>query len=632
MFRKKILSKASRFILTFIFAFTMIFGMGCTPASAEGWNIFWYLCGTDLESENGAATDDLNELTQVKLPENVNFIIITGGTKKWQNETIPNNKTMIYVYNSNGISLYGEYPDSNMGDPANLKDFLDLARDNPNEHNGLILWDHGGGSLGGICVDERTGNIMSVDGIKAALNATFGENPDKPPFDFIGFDACLMSTIDVANALDGMADYMVASEETESGAGWYYTGIAEALAANPAIEGKELAKIICDSFMEENKNLEVDSFSTLAVTDLNRLSELNEAYENVAREALENAQANPHYVASFARSVPKMEKYGGNTKSQGYTNMVDLGHMVKLNRELLPNSSGAFLKVLGEAVVYKVQGEDHKRGMGISGYYPLSGTKEDNKNYNSLEVANPVFKQYYNFVAKPLTDIKTLEDIKLVSEGDTFVANANPRLLDDISHIQMRVSYFDEADENTLICLGSDNTVEVDWETGEIVDNFQNSWPALNGKFIYMELEEVGEDYNLYASPITLNGEEAYMQISYNYNNGKYKILGITYEREDGLAEKKIRKLKNGDEVGILLLAVNTNDDSEPEFFEAEKVIIQGKPVIEDYDLGDGQYVVILEFINPQNEDISSEPGFFNVEKGKMTAVSMDQLEEYEDE
>lgn len=632
MFRKKLLSKAYRFIFALVFAFTMIFGMGCAPASAAGWNIFWYLCGTDLETEGGAATNDLNELLQVQLPEGVNFVIITGGTKTWQNDTVPNDKTMIYVYNSNGLSVFGEYDDSNMGDPDNLRAFLDLAKDNLNEHNGLILWDHGGGSLGGICVDERTNNIMSIDGIRAAFNASFEENTDKPPFDFIGFDACLMSTIDVANAINGMADYMIASEETESSYGWYYTAIADTLAKNPSIDGKELAKIICDSFMAENQKFEVDNFSTLSVIDLHKLPELNKAYENVAKEALENAKENPHYIANFARSVPKMEKYGGNTKSQGYTNMVDLGHMVKLNRELLPNSNVAFLKALEETVVYKVQGEDHKRGMGLSGYYPLSGSQSDAKGFSSLEVANPVFKQYYNLMATPLSDIKSLEEIKLIPKGDTFTANANPRLLDDVSHVQMRVCYFDEADENTLICLGSDNTVEVDWETGEIVDNFQNSWPALNGEFLYVELEEVGEDYNLYASPITLNGEEAYMQISYNYNNGKYKILGVTYEREDGLAEKKIRKLKNGDEVGILLLSTNIEENAEPEFFEAAKVTIQGRPVIEDYDLGDGQYMVSLEFINPQNEDASSEPGFFNVKNGEMVAVSMDQLIEYGDD
>ena len=42
-------------------------------------------------------------------------------------------------------------------------------------------------------------------------------------YDFIGFDACLMATVETALVASNYADYMIASEETEPGVGWYYT-------------------------------------------------------------------------------------------------------------------------------------------------------------------------------------------------------------------------------------------------------------------------------------------------------------------------------------------------------------------------------------------------------------------------
>lgn len=39
--------------------------------------------------------------------------------------------------------------------------------------------------------------------------------------DFIGFDACLMAGIETAAAVSDYAGYLVASEETEPGGGWF---------------------------------------------------------------------------------------------------------------------------------------------------------------------------------------------------------------------------------------------------------------------------------------------------------------------------------------------------------------------------------------------------------------------------
>ena len=45
----------------------------------DTWAVYWYLCGSDLESEDGAATADLEEMLSVDLPKNVKVVIQSGG-------------------------------------------------------------------------------------------------------------------------------------------------------------------------------------------------------------------------------------------------------------------------------------------------------------------------------------------------------------------------------------------------------------------------------------------------------------------------------------------------------------------------------------------------------------------------
>ena len=69
----------------------------------DTWAIYWYLCGSDLESRGGYATYDLMEMTKVKLPKNVTVVIQTGGSSYWHNNTVSAKHSERYVYNSEGL-------------------------------------------------------------------------------------------------------------------------------------------------------------------------------------------------------------------------------------------------------------------------------------------------------------------------------------------------------------------------------------------------------------------------------------------------------------------------------------------------------------------------------------------------
>ncbi len=53
----------------------------------------------------------------------------------------------------------------------------------------------------------------------------------------------------------------------------------------------------------------------------------------------------------MAETAVSVENYGGNTREQGFTNMVDLGQLAYHMREYTPNSTQAVLDALDYAVV-----------------------------------------------------------------------------------------------------------------------------------------------------------------------------------------------------------------------------------------------------------------------------------------
>ncbi len=77
--------------------------------------------------------------------------------------------------------------------------------------------------LRGICWDDTTGNYLTNQKLNTALHFICTHFLQGEKFSIIGFDACLMSMIEVADIIKYYADIMISSQEVELGAGWDYT-------------------------------------------------------------------------------------------------------------------------------------------------------------------------------------------------------------------------------------------------------------------------------------------------------------------------------------------------------------------------------------------------------------------------
>lgn len=626
-----------------------------SASEGESWVFYWYLCGSDLESEYGCASLDLEELGNVTLPENVSVVFEAGGASTWYNDFDPEVLTR-GVYNSDGMQILEELPSANMGDPEVLADFLSYCNENfTADHRAIIFWNHGGGSVAGASFDE----IYDFDSIKIpeliqALSAT--DTGSK--YDLIGFDACLMATIDIADACDEFADYLVASEELEPGCGWSYDAFIEKLTENTSINGAELGKIICDSYYEGCCDILQEDAATLSVIELSKIHELVKAYDSAGAEALIMAgiSDDSSYFNEVARCAYSSENYGGNNDSEGYTNMVDIGDFINNNikEDLLPASGKRVLSALDSAVIYKVNGPLRSDSCGLSCYYSYDGSYEDFMDFSELNTS-PAFGYYFDYMLSgepseemynyalqaapkeyleedaiselsPVTAVDSgeLEDFEIELGEDGFATlNLGKERADNLSGIYFQLAYFDD-ENNMAIFLGEDNDLDSDWENGIFKDNFRGVWGSIDGCLVYMELSDENADYQTYAVPVLLNSEEYVLSVSYNYASGEYKILGAKKEiDQNGKADKFLRQLQSGDVIEPIHYVMPDLENSDDiQTLSVDKIIVTDDTKFEETELGDGIYFFMFEMKDMRNQTYNSQIAMFNVENNEITLLN----------
>ena len=613
-------------------------------AEAGTWAIYWYLCGSDLESNGGFATSDLMEMMEVALPENVRVVIQTGGAKTWQNNVVDADILQRYVYDSEGLTLVDELPPASMGDAATLTDFLRYCKQNyPAEKTAVLFWNHGGGSVSGAAFDERYGyDSLTLDEMQTAFGRVWEADENNPPLELVGFDTCLMATVDVAGTFAGTARYLVASEEVEPANGWDYTGWLGALAADPAMDGAALGEVICDAYYAGCQAVGTHSNATLSLTDLTRTGPLLEAYEAFGAEALAAACEDPGFFSRFARIAAQSENYGGNTREQGYTNMVDLGHMARQSTGLL-QTAGDVLNALEDCVLYRVSGPYRAESTGLSCYYSYNGDLNDLYGYTNVG-AGQAFKYFYSYELTGQLDDAGMEyisgmnyeELPQIQSLAAMGWDGMPLQVDEdgVSHLALgpeadsilagigfSLYYFDE-ENDIMLLLGTDNDMNADWENGVFSDNFRGVWGGIDGHMVYMELCFEGEDYNLYSVPVLLNGEPYNLQVAYDFTTEEWSILGARQGiGEAGMSDKELRLLQPGDTLTTIWYLSSYSGEDGLEAYAVEELPVTADTAFAEMELPNGRYGMVFEMRDAMDNYAYSDSVFFLCEDGKISTL-----------
>lgn len=346
------------------------------------YTIMIYMNGSDLESEIGAATVDLIEILESGLrSENANIVIFTGGTNRWQNDIIPANECAIWHIEDGKIFEVKRLGLLNMGEPDTLADFITFALENyPARKYGLIMWDHGGGAIAGFGHDEifdymNEGSLTLPDMDYAFDKA--GLNGQK--LEWLGFDSCLMATVEMALIASKYAKYLVASEDLEPGDGWDYKFLA-LLNRYPWANGYVLGREIVDTFMDFYGPYS-DEILTLSVLDLNKVRPVMEAMGLLMEQCSDKLLSDYSYsFANLAKRRGYTKTFGEGSARDNESDMVDIGDMAHHLSDLFPQETAAVHKALNDAVLYNRYNSATPL-YGLSAYYVYGGLF-----YDSLEL------------------------------------------------------------------------------------------------------------------------------------------------------------------------------------------------------------------------------------------------------
>jgi len=287
------------------------------------WTIILYIA-----ADNDLAPFSIRNIKQMaKVGSNEHFnIVVQLDIRKSDGEKI----TRRYcVQKGKVLYLNADDPHSqgmDSGDPNTLISCCDWAITNfPAKYFGLVFWDHGSGildpqrcrairaeelftfnqmtqrfeldrSIGyidrmlqrGICFDDSTGNYLTNQKLDYALNVVCSELLGGNKFVFVGFDACLMQMLEVANLMKKYAHIMVGSQEAGLGYGWNYADVLEPF-VHGSLEPKDFAKHIVKSYEKSYEKITADY--TMSAINLDAIDELEENVHNVACILLKGLRA-----------------------------------------------------------------------------------------------------------------------------------------------------------------------------------------------------------------------------------------------------------------------------------------------------------------------------------------------------
>lgn len=605
----------------------------------DSWTVLVYLCGSNLESQGGSATKDMQEMLKASGSSNIKFVIETGGAKSWRNNTVNARQLGRYVISNGKMSDAGAVKAADMGEASTLADFLNWGIKNyPADHMGLILWDHGGGSIAGVCFDERNNNdSLYLRELDSALASAYKGMWEK--FEFVGFDACLMSTLETANVLASYSDYMIASQESEPANGWEYSSIVNYLAKNPSCTGDELGRAICDSYIASTDRSS-KGFATLSVVDLSEIDQLMQDFYRFSQEMYASGD-NQSTLAAMSRGIQKADNYGSNNRREGYTNMVDLGGLVDACAAATPSAADV-KKTLYKAVTYQVRGNYHADATGLSTYYPLRvNTAQELSIFQSVAV-NPSYLSYVDRLAHGATynggtayqqysgDTFYQDDIwswllgntqqvqqqtddhwnyvddhtdastqvtfavePQVDDNGTFWFQLDQNGIDNASVVSGIVYELSE-DGGDLIALGETYDIYGNWDSGEFSDGFDGNWLSLpDGQNLNLSVESMTDDYIIYTSPIELNGKECYLRMRQSLADDSVEVEGAwSGISANGAVDRGVTEIKKGDVIVPLYKAFSADENVTASTYEGNEYTVNTKTLAINYDyLPEGTYV-----------------------------------------
>lgn len=545
--------------------------------ASDTYTLMLYMCASDLESECGFATEDLNEIMYGYTAGNLNVIVQTGGTAEWKNTVVADDRCQRYRVTEDGLELVDDSLGmQNMADSATLTDFIQYCSSNyAADHYGLVLWDHGGGVVGGYGYDENFGgDSMSLTEMSRALGDA------SVHLDMLGFDACLMANFETCLMAAPYADYLIASEEPEPGCGWYYTDWIGKLSENCGIPPKRYGRQIIDDYITESGWDSPSMYSTLGMFDLQQVTQkLLPALSQFSDDAVQQLSAGEYRRISQSRS---------NTRAV-YQSELDHIDLLDYAQHSQSETADQLEQAVSDCVVYYRETENGSGDNGLSilfPYYDLSALDMLEEMYQTLgyDDAYPAFlEQFANVMAGgqiSVSGFSNTQNHAAASEYSGFqwfdadagydesyyeTYSADLSLLETTEVDGRCVLELSEEDweivndaamqmfavyDGFYVDMGLDDYCEFD-DYGNLIVEYDQTWVALDGQvvpFFHESYTSDGDSFFTCGSvPCVYNGIDAEIVLVWDTEHPSGYAAGVRPVYTDSVAAKGLYDICDGD-------------------------------------------------------------------------------------
>lgn len=545
--------------------------------ASDTYTLMLYMCASDLESECGFATEDLNEIMYGYTAGNLNVIVQTGGTAEWQNTVVADDRCQRYRATEDGLELVDDSLGmQNMADSATLTDFIQYCSSNyAADHYGLVLWDHGGGVVGGYGYDENFGgDSMSLTEMSRALGDA------SVHLDMLGFDACLMANFETCLMAAPYADYLIASEEPEPGCGWYYTDWIGKLSENCGIPPKRYGRQIIDDYITESGWDSPSMYSTLGMFDLQQVTQkLLPALSQFSDDAVQQLSAGEYRRISQSRS---------NTRAV-YQSELDHIDLLDYAQHSQSETADQLEQAVSDCVVYYRETENGSGDNGLSilfPYYDLSALDMLEEMYQTLgydDAYSAFLEQFANVMAGgqiSVSGFSNTQNHAAASEYSGFqwfdadagydesyyeTYSADLSLLETTEVDGRWVLELSEEDweivndaamqmfavyDGFYVDMGLDDYCEFD-DYGNLIVEYDQTWVALDGQvvpFFHESYTSDGDSFFTCGSvPCVYNGIDAEIVLVWDTEHPSGYAAGVRPVYTDSVAAKGLYDICDGD-------------------------------------------------------------------------------------
>lgn len=379
------------------------------------YTIMIYMCGSNLESDSGLATENIKEILSVKnMPDNVNIIIETGGATSWKS-TYGINKRYLQRWHvaNNSLVNDADLTRASMGASSTFQSFIEWGlTEYPAANTGVVFWNHGG-AMGGCCSDDNyNGDMLTNAEVNLALKNAFENTNRTEKLEWVGYDCCLMQVADIADFNSEYFNYMVASQESEPGEGWDYDKWISNIYSNSQIETPTLLQNIADTFVTKcadtynSYGYQYRGFNdaTMSVLDLSKMPAYREAWESMASD-LSNIITTQAKWNTFKNLLSKCQQFGYD-EDYGYSfDVFDLGdyiEAIKTNSTYSSIRISAVENAFKDMLVYNIYGKDSADASGlcffaaVNGYSYAEDYDETQTNFTNWRELNEKYGSWYS--------------------------------------------------------------------------------------------------------------------------------------------------------------------------------------------------------------------------------------------